>query len=192
LQCTNDRLQVLIGPPKDFEARKMIDAITSGDRAALTSLYMSYYGYLSYFLSQFIGSDNGVEDIVNDTFMTIWEMARGFPLESKVSVSILHIAHRHACRFVECHTPHRLSHWNREGKLRDPGASAETHRPLRLALRRLPADRRVVLMLCYRMGYSAREIALITDSQVQTVERRMFQARGQLRRYLTTQESVVL
>jgi len=36
------------------------------------------------------------------------------------------------------------------------------------------------------MGYSVREIALITDSQDETVERLMFQARGQLIRYLTT------
>jgi DNA-directed RNA polymerase specialized sigma24 family protein len=32
------------------------------------------------------------------------------------------------------------------------------------------------------MGYSVQEIALITDSQVETVELRMFEARGQLRR----------
>jgi len=36
------------------------------------------------------------------------------------------------------------------------------------------------------MGYSVREIALITDSQLETVELRMFQARGQLLPYLTT------
>jgi DNA-directed RNA polymerase specialized sigma24 family protein len=36
------------------------------------------------------------------------------------------------------------------------------------------------------MGYSPQEIAFITDSQVETVELRMDQARGQLRRYLTT------
>jgi hypothetical protein len=33
----------LIGPRNDLEAQKMLDAITSGDRSALTNLYMSYY-----------------------------------------------------------------------------------------------------------------------------------------------------
>jgi RNA polymerase sigma-70 factor (ECF subfamily) len=181
----------LIGPPNDLETRRMLHAITRGDRSALTNLYRSYYGYLAHCLSQFIGSHNGVGDIVNDTFMTIWETARGFPIESKVSVWILHIAHRHASRHVGCHTPRRLA-YDREGQLRDPETETETHRPILLALRRLSTEQRVVLTLCYRMGYSAREIALITDSQVETVKLRMFQARGQLLRCLATQGSVGL
>ncbi|MDB6086725.1 MAG: polymerase subunit sigma-70 [Gammaproteobacteria bacterium] len=157
----------LIDRPNDLEARKMLIAIASGDRSALTKLYMSYYGCLAHFLSQFIGSNNRVGDVINDTFMTIWGRAREFPFES-VSVWIFRIAHRHASRFVQCHTP-----------------AASVHRPLLWTLQRLPTEQRVVLTLCYRMGCSVREIALITDSQVETVESRLFQARRQLRRYLT-------
>jgi RNA polymerase sigma-70 factor, ECF subfamily len=172
----------LIHPPNDFEARRMLVAITSGDRSALTNLYMSYYGCLAHFLSQFMESDNRVGDVINDTFMTIWETARGFPFESKVSVWIFRIAHRHASRFVRCHTPRRQF----EGQLPERGTETKTHRPLLWALQRLPTEQRVVLTLCYRLGYSAQEIALITDSQVETVELRMFQARGELLRYWTT------
>jgi RNA polymerase sigma-70 factor (ECF subfamily) len=184
----------LIGPPNDLEARKMLVAITSGDRSALTNLYMSYYGCLAHFFSQFIGSDNRVGDVINDTFMTIWETARGFPFESKVSVWIFRIAHRHASRFVRCHTPRGMAHCDRpfEGQPREAGIGTKTHRPLSWALQRLPTEQRVILTLCYRMGYSASEIALITDSQVETVELRVFQARGQLLRYLTTQGAVDL
>jgi RNA polymerase sigma factor (sigma-70 family) len=178
----------LIHSPNDLEARKMLVAITSGDRSALTNLYMSYYGCLAHFLSQFMGSENRVGDVINDTFMTIWEGARGSPSESKVSVWIFRIAHRHASRFVRCHTPRGLAHCDRglEGRPREPGTQTKTHRPHLWALQRLPPEQRVVLTLCYRMGYSVREIALITDSQVETVELRMFQARGQLLRHLTT------
>jgi RNA polymerase sigma-70 factor, ECF subfamily len=182
----------LIDLPNDLEARMMLDAIASGDRSALTTLYISYYGYLAHFLSQFLGSDKGVGDVVNETFMTIWETARGLPFESKVSVWIFRIAHQHASRFVGCHTPRRLAYSEREGQLRDLWTETKTHRSLLLALRRLPTEQRVVLTLGYRMGYAAREIASITDSQVETVELRMFQARGRLRRYLTTQGSVEL
>jgi RNA polymerase sigma-70 factor (ECF subfamily) len=178
----------LIDSPNDLEARKMLVAITSGDRSALSNLYMSYYCCLAHFLSQFMGSDNRVGDVINDTFMTIWERAREFPFESKVSVWIFRIAHRHASRFVRCPIPRGLAHCDREfeGQAREPGTETKTHRPLLWALQRLPTEQRVVLTLCYRMGYSVREIALITDSQVETVELRMFQARGQLLRYLTT------
>jgi RNA polymerase sigma-70 factor (ECF subfamily) len=172
----------------------MVTAITSGDRAALTNLYMSYYGYLAHFISQFMGSDNRVGDVINDTFMTVWETARGFPFESKVSVWIFCIAHRHASRFVRCHTLPELARRNRqfEGEPLEPRTDIKTHRPLLWALQRLPIEQRVVLTLCYRMGYSAREIALITDSQIETVELRVFQARGQLLRYLTVPGAVDL
>jgi RNA polymerase sigma factor (sigma-70 family) len=178
----------LIDSPNDLEARKMLVAITSGDRSALTNLYMSYYGCLAHFLSQFMGSDDRVGDVINDTFMTIWEGARGFQFEPKVSVWIFRIAHRHASRFVRCHTPRGLAHCYREfeGQPREPGTEIKTHRPLLWALQQLPIEQRVVLTLCYRMGYSLREIASITDSQVETAELRMFQARGLLSRYLTT------
>jgi RNA polymerase sigma-70 factor (ECF subfamily) len=178
----------LIDSPNDLEAREMLVAITSGDRSALSNLYMSYYGCLAHFLSQFMGSDSRVGEVINDTFMTIWERARGFPFESKVSVWIFRIAHCHASRFVRSHTPRGLAHRNRhfERQPREPGAETKTHRPLLWALQRLPTEQRVVLTLCYRMGYSVREIAFITDSRVETTELRMFQARGQLSRYLTT------
>jgi len=166
----------LIDWPNDLEARKMLVAVTSGDRSALTDLYMRYYGRLAHFLSQFMSPDDRVGDIINDTFMTIWESARTFQFESKVSVWIFRIAHRHASRFVRCHTPRGLAHCHRE---------IETHRPLLRALQRLPAEQRVVLTLCYRMGYSVREIASITDTKVETTELRMLQARRQLPRYLT-------
>jgi RNA polymerase sigma-70 factor, ECF subfamily len=178
--------------PNDIEARKMLVAITTGDRSALTSLYMSYYDCLAHFISQFIGSDNHrVGDLINDTFMTIWEGARGFPFESKVSVWIFRIAHHYASRFVRGHTPRGLAHCDRpfEGQPREPGTETKTNPPLLWALQRLPTEQRVVLTLCYRMGYSAQEIALITDSQVETVELRMFQAREQLLRYLQSTRS---
>jgi RNA polymerase sigma-70 factor (ECF subfamily) len=183
---------VSINPPNDLEARKMLVAITSGDRSALTTLYTSYYGCLAHFLSQFMGSDNRLGDVINDTFMTIWETARGIPFESKVSVWIFGIAHRHASKFVRCHAPPGLAHRDRQGQSREPATASKTQRPLLWALQRLPTEQRVVLTLCYRMGYSALEIASITDSQLETVELRVFQARGQLLRYLTAQAAVDL
>jgi RNA polymerase sigma-70 factor, ECF subfamily len=178
----------LIGSPSDLEARKMLVAIASGDRSALTELYTSYFTCLAHFLAQFMGSDNGIGSVINDTFMTIWELSREFPCGSKVSVWIFRIAHGHASKFMRCHTPRGLapSEGEFERQLRGPGTQTQTHRPLLSALQRLPTKQRVVLTLCYRMGYSSQEIAFITDSQVETVELRMDQARGQLRRYLTT------
>jgi RNA polymerase sigma-70 factor (ECF subfamily) len=176
----------LIDSPNDLEARKMLVAIASGDRMALGNLYTSYYGILAHFLSQVLGCDSRVTDVIDDTFMTIWEKARGFPDELKVSVWIFSIAHSHASNSAGWHATRELA--QREGECEgrpcEPRTLIEMRRSFLRALGRLPAEQRVVLTLCYRMGYSAREIALITDSPVETVELRMSQARQRLRRYL--------
>jgi RNA polymerase sigma-70 factor (ECF subfamily) len=166
----------------------MLVAITSGDRMALSNLYMSYYGILAHFLSQVLGCDSHVADVIDDTFMTIWERARGFQFESKVSVWIFSIAHSHASRFVRRHTTRESARRDGEfeGRPHEPRTPIEIRRSFLRALGRLPTEQRVVLTLCYRMGYSVREIALITDSPVETVDLRMSQGRQQLRRYLVS------
>jgi RNA polymerase sigma-70 factor (ECF subfamily) len=172
--------------PTDVEARKMLIAITSGDRAALSNLYMSYCGILAHYLSQVLGCDCRVSGVINDTFMSIWERARNFKFESRVSVWILSVAHGHASRVARWHTTRGSARCEAEfeGPPHEPGTPTEMHRSFLQVLGRLPSEHRAVLMLCYRMGYSVREIASITDSTVETVDLRMWQARQQLLRYL--------
>jgi RNA polymerase sigma-70 factor, ECF subfamily len=176
----------VVDPPNDLEARKALVAITTGDRLALTNLYLSYYGILANFVSLVLGCESRVADVINETFVTIWEKARGFPFESKVSVWIFSIAYGHAANFVRWHTTRELAQRERacEGLAREPRTPIDMRGSFLRTLGQLPTEQRVVLMLCYRMGYSVREIAVITDSPVETVELRMLQGRGQLRRYL--------
>jgi RNA polymerase sigma-70 factor, ECF subfamily len=172
--------------PNEVEARKMLVAIMSGDRVALSNLYVSYYGILAHFLSQVLGCDCHVADVINDTFMIIWERARGFKFESRVSVWIFRIAHGHASRCARWRATRESA--RREGefeeRLHEPRTPMEMRRAFLQALERLPAEQRALLALCYRMGYSVREIASITGSPVETVDLRISLARQQLRRYL--------
>jgi RNA polymerase sigma-70 factor (ECF subfamily) len=172
--------------PNDVEARKMLIAIASGDRAALGSLYMSYYGILAHYLSQVLGRDCRVSNVINDTFVTVWESARDFKFESRVSVWIFRVAHGHASRMARWRTTRGSARLEGEfeGRLDEPGTATETHRSFLQILERLPSEHRAVLMLCYRMGYSVREIASITYSPVETVDLRIWEARQQLLRYL--------
>ena len=177
--------------PSDLEARKALLAITRRDRAALTKLYMSYYGGLRHFLAQVMESESRVEDIINDTFLAIWESPQEFPAESKVSVHVFRITYRHALGLMRCNTPRALAHCDEklERPKREAGTALITHQPLSWALQSLSAEQRAVLTLCYRMGCSIREIAAITESQTETVELRMSQAREQLRRSLNALET---
>jgi RNA polymerase sigma factor (sigma-70 family) len=167
--------------PNEFQLRRMLTAITCGDRSALSNLYMSYYARLADFVSQLLEADDRVEDVIIDTFMTIWETAPEIPFEAKTSVWLFRIARRHALKFARCRTPsaHRTREFER--RPRKLGIQTKTVRTLSGATQYLPAEQRVVLTLCYKMGFSAREIAFITESQDETVKLQMSQARGNFR-----------
>jgi RNA polymerase sigma-70 factor (ECF subfamily) len=173
-----------VGRPDEFQVRNLLTAITCGDRSALTNLYMSYYACLADFVSQFVEVDDRIEDVIIDTFMTIWETAGEIPFEAKKSVWFFRIARRHALKFAQCRTPRASAHRHQEFESRpgELGTQTQTLRTLSEALQYLPAEQRVVLTLCYKMGFSVREIAFITESQDETVKLQMSQARGNCRR----------
>jgi RNA polymerase sigma factor (sigma-70 family) len=177
----------LVGRPDEFQVRKMLSAIRCGDRSALSKLYMSYYACLADFVSQFVEADR-LEDVIIDTFLTIWETARDIPFEAKLSVWLFHIAHRHAVKFGRCRIDRASAHRNRvfEGRPSESGTQVQTLRTLSGALQCLPAEQRVVLTLCYKMGFSVREIAFITESQDEAVKLQMSQARANCGGDLTT------
>ena len=178
----------LVGRPDEFQARKMLTAITCGDHSALSRLYMSYYACLADFVSQFVETDDRVEDVIIDTFMTIWETAREIPFEAKISLWLFRSARRHALKFVRCCTPRASEYRNGEpeGQPGEPGIQTQALRPLSEALQCLPAEQRVVLTLCYKMGFSVQEIAFINESQDEIIKLTMSQASRHLRQCLMT------
>jgi RNA polymerase sigma-70 factor (ECF subfamily) len=157
-------------------------AVAGGSREALERLYMAYYRRLARFLFRFTSRYDQVEEIVNDTFLTVWQGAGKFRRTSAVSTWIFGIAYRTA---LNSHRQRRLHDAERfdehpEGAV-DPAPAMEAQDWLSRGLDLLPAEQRLTLDLAYRMGYSIEEIAAITDCPIGTVKARMFYAREKLR-----------
>jgi RNA polymerase sigma-70 factor, ECF subfamily len=168
--------------------RELLGLIAAGDRAALEELYLGYHRRLAGFLSRFTTRYENVEEIINDTFMVVWQNARGFRNASQVSTWILGIAYRTALKSLRRQKNH-ASHLSLEQspeQFVDPASDAETRDWLDQGLDRLPLEQRLTLQLAYHMGHSLEEIAAITDVPVGTVKARMFHAREKLRHYLPT------
>ena len=70
---------------------ELLAAIRDGDRRALEELYLSYHRRLARFLSRFTPRYENVEEIVNDTFMVVWQNAKDFRSASQVSTWIFGI-----------------------------------------------------------------------------------------------------
>jgi RNA polymerase sigma-70 factor (ECF subfamily) len=172
-------------PPKPSD-HELLMAIGAGDRRALESLYLGYYRRLARFLSRFTQRYENVEEIVNDTFMSVWQGARDFRNASQVSTWIFGIAYRTALKSLRQQKNHGATRSidDYPEQAVDPAHDTEVQDWLTQGLNQLPLEQRLTLELAYHMGYSLEEIALITDCPVGTVKARMFYAREKLRHFL--------
>jgi RNA polymerase sigma-70 factor (ECF subfamily) len=169
--------------PADEE---LLQAVAQGDRRALDQLYLAYHRRLARFLTRVTPRYESAEEIINDTFMVVWQRAADFRGASRVSTWIIGIAYRIALKSLR----------GTDGMLRavrsddlpepsvEPGAAAELQDWIAHGLRHLPVDQRLTIQLAYQMGHSMEEIAEITGCPVGTVKARMFHAREKLRLYL--------
>jgi RNA polymerase sigma-70 factor (ECF subfamily) len=167
----------------DFE---LLAGVAAGNRLALEQLYHGYHRRLARFLSRFTSRYENVEEIINDTFMVVWQSAKDFRNASQVSTWIFGIAYRTALKSLRRQKNHTaaLSLDESPEQIVDPEADAEVQDWVAHGLNRLTVEHRLTLELAYRMGHSLEEIAAITDTPVGTVKARMFHARRKLREYL--------
>jgi RNA polymerase sigma-70 factor, ECF subfamily len=173
--------------PKERDSALLM-AVAAGDRRALEELYLGYHRRLARFLSRFTPRYENVEEIINDTFMVVWQNAKDFRNASQVSTWIIGIAYRTALKSFRRQKNHNGGQ-NLEDypeQTVDPTLDAEVSDWLMHGMRRLPMEQRLTLELAYHMGHSLEEIAAITECPVGTVKARMFHAREKLRQYLPT------
>jgi RNA polymerase sigma-70 factor (ECF subfamily) len=172
--------------PKERDGA-LLAAIAAGDRRALEELYLSYHRRLARFLSRFTSRYENIEEIINDTFMVVWQNAKEFRNASQVSTWIIGIAYRTALKSFRRQKNHAVASLeDYPEQTVDPTVAAEVNDWLKHGLNRLPIEQRLTLELAYHMGHSLEEIAAITDCPVGTVKARMFHAREKLRQYLPT------
>jgi RNA polymerase sigma-70 factor (ECF subfamily) len=171
--------------PRERDSALLV-AIAAGDRRALEELYLSYHRRLARFLSRFTPRYENVEEIINDTFLVVWQSAKDFRHASQVSTWIIGIAYRTALKSFRRQKNHAEARSldDYPEQTVDPTFDAEVHDWLKHGLSRLPLEQRLTLELAYHMGHSLEEIAAITDCPVGTVKARMFHAREKLRQYL--------
>jgi RNA polymerase sigma-70 factor (ECF subfamily) len=173
--------------PKESDG-ELLAAIGTGDRRALEELYLGYHRRLARFLSRFTPRYENVEEIINDTFMVVWQRAKDFRRASLVSTWIFGIAYRTALKSLRRQKNHVAARSLDEipEQTVDPVLETEVKDWLAQGLDQLPAEQRLTLELAYHMGHSLEEIAAITDAPIGTVKARMFHARAKLRRHLAT------
>ena len=181
-------MSLLAKNPSKESDKDLLTGVAAGDRRSLESLYLGYHRRLARFLSRFTSRYENVEEIINDTFMIVWQSAKDFRYASQVSTWIIGIAYRTALKSLRRQKNHSAARSldDLPEQTIDPTGDAEVQDWLMHGLNQLPMEQRLTLELAYHMGHSLEEIAAITECPVGTVKARMFHAREKLRMYLPT------
>lgn len=177
--------------PRRSEANelRLIHLVAERDVKAFEQLYRAYHPRLARFLFNLLSRPQLVEEVLDDTLMTVWERAHTFQGASKLSTWVFTIAYRKALRARQTREePWPETMMDNEPSADDtPEEETRRHRVHGLlieALQDLSPDHRAVVDLTYFHGLGYREIAAIMACPVDTVKTRMFHARRNLRRRL--------
>jgi RNA polymerase sigma-70 factor (ECF subfamily) len=166
----------------DGDDRAVLERIAARDKAALASLYREYHRRLVRFLIRFTRREDVIEEVVNDTFLIVWQKAHEFRAQARVSTWIMGIAYRVTLKALrQGDFPMEPLQVEHEALAGAPPFDHELADWLHKGLTRLSPEQRLVMEMAYVMGHSLDEIAEMTGSAVSTVKARMFHARVKLR-----------
>lgn len=171
---------------------ELIAAVVRQDEAAFRALYMRYYERLRQFIYKVVRRPDLVEEVLNDTFFTVWNKAGNFGGYSSVSTWIFGIAYNKCLKALE-----RTERWqtryfamdqeeefSRDYSPDEVADDARLHRRVHHSLKQLSPEQRMVFELTHFLGYSYSEIAAVADCSINTVKTRMFHARRKLQALL--------
>jgi len=165
----------------------LIRSIAKQDMNAFEQLYKSYHQRLYRFIWRVISNAELVEEVLNDTMMTVWDSAKKFRGDSKLSTWIMGIAYRKALKAINKDKKHRADPIDFD--IEDEQRVDINHEHKQLvneALSELPADQKAVIEMTFFQGFSCQETAQALDCPVGTVKTRMFHARRKLKPILET------
>jgi RNA polymerase sigma-70 factor (ECF subfamily) len=171
---------------------ELIASVARQDEAAFRTLYMRYYERLRQFIMRVTRRSDLAEEVLNDTFFTVWNKAGNFGGYSSVSTWIFGIAYNKCLKALE-----RTERWQTRYFAMDQeqefsadyspdeaADDAQLRRRVHNSLNQLSPEQRMVFELTHFLGYSYSEIAAVADCSINTVKTRMFHARRKLQALL--------
>ncbi len=172
--------------PTSDDDLTLIRRVASRDRQAFEVLYHRYAQRVRRYLSTLIRGPEGLEEVLDDVMVVVWDSASRFRGASRLSTWILGIAHRTALKARARSARIAAARPNADAAVAEaPGpddvaARREVARAVARMLDSLPPEQRATVELTCYEDRSYREVAEIMGCPVNTVKTRMFHARRRL------------
>ncbi|HEU5148559.1 MAG TPA: RNA polymerase sigma-70 factor [Chryseosolibacter sp.] len=172
-----------------------IKALSEGDITHFEMLFKTYYQPLCHYAYTFLQDREGAEEIVQSTFLLVWEKRETLAIRTSVK-PYLYAMVRNACLNVLKHNKIKQRHMGEEIAMAERSHDAVTHtissneleQRIQLAMDELPEQCRIVFKLSRFEELKYSEIAEQLNISIKTVENHMGKAlrimREQLKDYL--------
>jgi RNA polymerase sigma-70 factor, ECF subfamily len=159
----------------------LLAGIAAGDEDAFTTLVQRYQGRFYGVARRMLGDDADAEDAVQTAFLIVFRKAGAYRSNWSGSTWLYRIL-TNVC----------IDHWRKRRRLAEPaqeiavaGERGSTDRlDVDLALGKLPAEARAILLLCYVEDLSYAEIARARGVTVNTVKTHLRRAKRMMRNHL--------
>jgi RNA polymerase sigma-70 factor (ECF subfamily) len=164
--------------------------LASGDRAALATAFDRFAPTLTRYAWAIAGSRQDVEEIVQDTFLTLWQRADGLQLPTGSLLPWLLVVCRNHARNTGRRTAKNAGD-ELPAELAAPGDTTEASEQLRWVrdeIAALPETDRRICELCLLQGYSYAEAAQLLGLSVGAVTQRVSRSRRRLKKAVTHDE----
>lgn len=175
----------------------LLAEISRGDSSALSTFYDRHAGQIYGLALRILGSTQSAEEIVQDTFLRVWQRSEQFrPERGNVNQWLFGIAH-HLCidelrrrktrivAILDSDTPALLELQHAGPPLEEEVLLRERRQIIRSALSEIPLEQRRVIELAYFSGLSQNEIAAHTGEPLGTIKTRARLGLSKLREILT-------
>jgi RNA polymerase sigma-70 factor, ECF subfamily len=170
----------------------LVERAQNGDREALGELFMRHAQTVRRLLASVIGTNQDVDDLVQDVFVQVFRSLRNFRKESRFSTWLhqvtLYAAYNHLRRPQQraflTDNPEALAAPSGEGESSalDALHGRETLARLNAIISSIKPKKRIAFVLFAVEGHSVNEISEMVDAPVPTVKSRIWFARREVRR----------
>ncbi len=167
----------------------LLNQVVMKDEHAFNQLYELTHKRVFHYIHRLTYDQGRSEDLLIETYTEVWKSAERFKCNSKVLTWIIGIARNLAMnefrknKIEGCEVDEEISY--------DPDQHShyewsETSRIVKRALDRLPVKHREILDLVFLQDMNYKEISEVMNIPVNTVKTRVFYAKDNLRKILTS------
>lgn len=167
----------------------LLRSISQKDEAALAALYDRYRTILFSLLVRILRDRAEAEDVLQDTFVKVWQRANEFDSQrGKAFTWLVILARSRALDRLRAirsrdRTAEKASRYiiSLNSDLTENAIHKRRNNFIQTALNELPEEQRNILLMAYFEGYSQSEIAALTNTPLGTIKTKMRTAMTALR-----------